>query len=357
MSYASGAGFRRGPKFMPAGLLLVFMAGMAGPAASQTSGTWTATGSLNTPRNSHTATLLANGQVLVAGGKSTAGTILSSAELYNPVSGTWTITGSMSAARMTHTATLLPNGEVLVAGGSGTAGSLTSAELYNPSTGLWSSTGSMALARSGQGATLLQNGLVLVAGGNNSGTSSDTITELYNPSNGAWKTTGNLSSAVLSAPLILLLDGRALLAPGQIYSPSTGQWSSTASVYYPSHVGLTAALMANGVLIYGDLFACYAAEFYNPSANTWTPTKGQCGNGLTTGQLVLLTNGKVLLSGGFDRYSGHAYAETYSDLYNPSTNTWSPTGRLEVAGAHTLTLLANGQVLAIGGVDAELYTP
>ena len=65
----------------------------------------------------HTATLLPNGKVLVAGGYDSSGVYLSSAELYDPASGTWTATGSLNTARCCHTATLLPNGKVLVAGG------------------------------------------------------------------------------------------------------------------------------------------------------------------------------------------------------------------------------------------------
>ena len=76
----------------------------------------------------HTATLLPDGRVLVAGGYG-AGGALSSAELYDSASGTWTVTGAMTTARDLHTATLLPDGRVLVAGGLG-AGYLSSAELY-----------------------------------------------------------------------------------------------------------------------------------------------------------------------------------------------------------------------------------
>jgi hypothetical protein len=91
--------------------------------------TWTATGSLNTGRRWHTASLLPNGMVLVAGGFGNGG-FLTSAELYDPASGTWTATGSLNTARWGHKATLLPNGTVLVAGGLGNSGLLTSAELY-----------------------------------------------------------------------------------------------------------------------------------------------------------------------------------------------------------------------------------
>src|SRR5438094_3356024 len=86
------------------------------------SGTWTATGSLNTARAGHTATLLQNGMVLVAGGFDSTGFPFASAELYDPASRTWTVTGSLNTARYGHTATLLQNGIVLVAGGTDSTG-------------------------------------------------------------------------------------------------------------------------------------------------------------------------------------------------------------------------------------------
>jgi hypothetical protein len=89
--------------------------------------TWTLTGSLATARDQHTATLLSNGKVLVAGGFGP----LANAKLYDPASGTWAVTRNLVNARFLHTATLLPNGKVLVTGGLGTAGYLTRAELYD----------------------------------------------------------------------------------------------------------------------------------------------------------------------------------------------------------------------------------
>ena len=53
----------------------------------------------------------------------------------------------MATARSGHTATLLPNGQVLVAAGFGLAGVVTSAELYDPRTATWTATGSLATAR------------------------------------------------------------------------------------------------------------------------------------------------------------------------------------------------------------------
>src|SRR6188472_3629271 len=92
-------------------------------------GTWAATGSLNTARYRHTASLLPNEMVLVAGGVDSSGNSLNSAELYDPASGTWTATGSLNNARSVHTASLLPNGMVLVAGGDDSSNILTCAEL------------------------------------------------------------------------------------------------------------------------------------------------------------------------------------------------------------------------------------
>src|SRR5205807_9424878 len=93
------------------------------------SGLWTATGTMTSPRFGLIATLLPNGQVIVAGGEN--GDVLASAELYDPATGLWTATGDMTSPRFSPTATLLPNGQVLLAGGID-ADVLASAELYDP---------------------------------------------------------------------------------------------------------------------------------------------------------------------------------------------------------------------------------
>jgi invasion protein IalB len=132
-------------------------------------GVWTVTGSLATPRAFHTATLLPGGKVLVAGGgepvQNNMLTGLSTCELYDPSTGVWTATGSLAVARLLHTATLLPNGKVLVAGGADVSNTLTDCEIYDPSTGLWTETGNLASGRAFHTATLLQSGKVLAAAG------------------------------------------------------------------------------------------------------------------------------------------------------------------------------------------------
>ena len=102
----------------------------SGPVQDPTTGIWALTGSLNTGRDGHTATLLPNRLVLVAGGGNSG--FLSSAELYHPATRTWSPTGSLNTGRTVHTATLLANGMVLVAGGANDDGALASAELYDP---------------------------------------------------------------------------------------------------------------------------------------------------------------------------------------------------------------------------------
>jgi Kelch motif len=129
-------------------------------------GSFTITGAMATAREQHTATLLADGRVLIVGGTTPTSTgdfqPTATVEIYDPSTGSFSVTGSMAEARSFHTATLLPSGNVLVAGG-GVENS--TAELYDPATGSFSITGGMEIGRSGHTATLLPNGSVLVAGG------------------------------------------------------------------------------------------------------------------------------------------------------------------------------------------------
>jgi N-acetylneuraminic acid mutarotase len=143
---------------------------------------------MNIARQYHTATLLQNGQVLIAGGVIDTPTdsvyAIASAELYNPTTGTWTTTGSLNHERYNFTATLLPNGQVLIAGGEDNVNYTSTAELYNPATGTWTYTGSMHNTRTLHSAVLLNSGKVLVAGGilcSYSGNIGCNLAEIYTP--------------------------------------------------------------------------------------------------------------------------------------------------------------------------------
>jgi hypothetical protein len=130
-------------RFCVASVILFTLLTLWAPVAK--AGSFTATGSMAFARRRHTATLLANGKVLVTGGANATGT-LTTAELYNPATGTFTRTGNMRIARAGHTATRLANGTVLITGGTNATGTPATAELYNPATGTFAPTGTMKTA-------------------------------------------------------------------------------------------------------------------------------------------------------------------------------------------------------------------
>ena len=207
---------------MVAGNLIAggFRVGHAAPRPSAspqvaTGPAWSASGDMVTARRDHSATLLHDGRVLVAGGLDRAtGRPLASAELYRPT-GRWTSAGSMGQRRFDHTATVLAGGQVLMAGGwSGSPQSddlppLTSAELYDPSGDRWRPTGAMAGGRANAATTLLSDGRVLVVGGS----PSDQTIQRYDPATKTWKSEGKLDG-FLNREAILLRDGRVLVLDG-----------------------------------------------------------------------------------------------------------------------------------------------
>jgi len=329
------------------------------------------TGSMNAARQYHTATLLANGEVLVTGGDNFTDGFLASAELYNPATGKWTFTGSMIVPRVDHDAVLLQNGQVLVAGGyNASPGYLASAELYNPANGTWTATGSMTTGRAGFVMTLLPNGQVLAAGGDGFLTSA----ELYNLATGTWTATGSMTVANDTNWAVLLQNGEVFVLNDNLYNPSTGTWTATARDPIFAHAPL--ALLPNG-----DVFAAGTIQgdsLYNPSTNQWTnfapppctTTRQSCEGGG-----ALLATGKVLVAGGITQVPGQPYPTDETNglaaLLDPSTLTWTTTASMkESRVGETVTVLLNGQVLFAGGetfdksrgaltpiASAELYKP
>jgi hypothetical protein len=163
--------------------------GTNGPLASAEvfdpgTGLWTSTGSMTTNRAFHTATLLSNGKVLVTGGTTGSGQSafnLQSAELYDPSAGTWTAANPMIEPRSDHTASLLPNGKVLVAGGARSDDYPTLTELYDPASGTWTPTVPLVAGRQDHSAVVLHNGTVLIISGFNVGPLEVGGEELYDP--------------------------------------------------------------------------------------------------------------------------------------------------------------------------------
>jgi len=360
-----------------AGLLTIGLVATSSTPALAGSGGFNNTGSMNVARIDHRATLLANGEVLVAGGFNDTDGYLASTEVYNPSTGKWTLTGSMTAPRDGHDAVLLQNGQVLVAGGinasTSNCRSLASAELYNPSTGTWTATGNMTTGRYDFTLTLLSDGEVLAAGGAACGALPSA--ELYNPATGTWTATGSMTGGNETDWALLLQNGEVFVVGNDnLYNPSTGTWTTTTPAPIFAHAPL--ALLPNG-----DVFAAGTIQgnlIYNPSTAQWitfapppcTTTKQGCESAG-----VLLNTGKVLVAGGATYVNAQPYPieETngLAALFDPSILTWASTGSMSKSRlGESMTVLLNGQALVAGGdtfdkhlghlvqiASAELYTP
>jgi hypothetical protein len=300
-------------------------------------GLFTPTGSMTTERAATAATRLQDGRVLFTGGSpcGDTGGIWASAEVYDPATGTFSPTGSMHTPRASHTSTLMADGRVLITGGitgsspaastsatlaafrlvDTSANVLKTAEIYDPATGTFSKTGSMSSIRDSHTATLLTDGRVLVVGGGGEGYAGVTSVDLYDPTTGTFKRTGSIKGGRWLHAATLLRDGRVLI---------TGGRSSNDSSYA-------------------------SAEIYDPASGRFSSTDAM-DDGRQQHTATLLQDGRVLVTGGYwsDGHSWKVLSAT--EIFDPATEKFSPTGSMGAAREdQTATLLDDGRVLIAGG--------
>jgi len=338
---------------------------VASPVAFPPIDSLVATGALNQARAEHTATLLPDGRVLIAGGiaaRATDGSVanppLTSIEVYDPKTRLFTPAGDLVEARADHTATLLPDGTVLFAGGKDADGqALSSAEVYDPATRQSRQVSNMNDARFSAAAVALDDGTVLIVGGEASGGVWEA--EIYLTSEEKFRPIADQAPNGGAVTANKLPDGRVVVAGGDpmlatagvfgIYDPQTGSFDSATGI--DARLGATSCLLADGrILVVGGLGAVgdatATAQLYDP------------GQGSTDGPISLaaprfhstttaLPDGSALIVGGSDD-SGRPISSV--ERYFPGSSTTTPVGMMSVArSGHTATLLQDGSVLIAGG--------
>src|SRR2546425_2858504 len=355
--------------------LLALTLGIATPASAQAPGTGAPIAALNQPRAEHTATLLANGTVLIAGGRAAAAQPLASAEIYDPATGGFTLLASpLPAPVWGHTATRLGDGTVVIAGGTGDGGlPVAAAQLFDPATDTFTALDPLSTPRARHTATLLRDGRVLMVGGTD-GSKPLASLEVYDPTT---RTFSLASSALVLArqdhTATLLPDGRVLVAGGsntsgalnfgELYDPTAGTVSPAGPLNVPRTLASAALLLDGTVLVAGGQTTTSedldSAEVYDAATNAfaWLPAAmGTARSGHLGVQL--LHNGKVLISGGTSGGQLVASAEVYDPVTGAFQPVDSPGTARRLFGANFFELPYTGILLATGGLDnAETPLP
>ena len=317
---------------------------------------------MTVPRNSHTATLLNDGRVLVAGGAWEL-SVYAVCELFDPRTGAWTRTGSLLEARVAHRATLLKDGRVLVSSGVSNSGSLLkTSELYDPDTGLWTLSGSLAETRVPPVTVLLSDGSVLAAGGNN------IVAETYDPATGLWNATDDMTFYNYNGAGALLPSGDVLVMgssnpsdpDNQRYLAATRAWTAAPQGVERRSWPVVATSLKDGrvLLISGSGYNSQGAsvlvntsEVYDERFDAWTQSQGTLTTAREYLSATLLESGQVLVAGGVT--IGDVVLSS-SEVYDPSGGgTWRVGPSMtQKRWLHTATRLPNGHVLVTGGMSA-----
>jgi hypothetical protein len=317
------------------------------------------TSSMNVARSGHTATLLRDGSVLIAGGMRRNGDFTNTAETYDPKSNKFTPAGNMLVGRVGAAAAQLPSGRVLIVGGWFVTDD---AEIYDPASRTFKSAGHMTERRARPSATLLQDGTVLVAGGEVDSDTMATTTsaEVFDEGTGKFTRVGAMHVGRVTHTATLLKGGRVLITGGgtgreqvtdtaEIYDPKTRSFSLAGNMAKPRHKQ-TAILLDNGsVLVAGgsdqrDWVGAYdSAEIFDPASNRFTllSSKMSSGRFKLPGEAALLPNREVFIFGGarggaiFDQRT-----KDFAQVPGPAdTERFYPTA----------TALRDGRVLLAGG--------
>ncbi|MBS1152891.1 MAG: Branched-chain amino acid transporter, amino acid-binding protein [Myxococcaceae bacterium] len=337
------------------------------------SGGWRQVASMNDVHESHGAVVLPDGRVLVVGGHHVDATkrLVDTVEFYDGAADRWTKTAAMLEKREgAGSVQLLADGRLLLPGEHNT---LTGSELFDVATETWSATGSLNVGRGGHVSELLDDGRVLVAGGINwlsSPPPSFDSAELYDPVSGQWTFTGAMTNKRAGPMEVKLADGRVMVLGGfddanavrffrsaEIFNPTSGTWTLAAEA--SRALGSAAlvrlrdgrVLLAGGVTRSGGMDTSHAeAEIYDPATNTWSPT-GAMATARSQFPLLLLDDGRVLAVGGVLRPAGKALAE--AEIFDPATGTWSSAGRLAVQRWNHRVLRFGSGALVVGGYNAS----